>query len=139
MDTKKIYRRLSRRIENMNSYEKTRLFAIIGMSIFITLILIGLIVFFSLRNLNVIIGVDTTGLLGNPSVLINNQSSSTIKNVKVIMDNQYESSIKSIKPKASAVVYFNTFTPLPPNNYMPKQIMIKSGIGVAKKSISPEQ
>jgi hypothetical protein len=121
----------------MDSYEKARFYVITGLTIFTVLLAIGLIILFYLRYLNVIIGVDTTGLLGKPAVFINNMSVSAIKDVSVEMDDKYTAHIDKIKPKQSLVIYFTSFTPLPPANYKPLKITVKSGFGVKTKSFSP--
>jgi hypothetical protein len=135
MNMETIFRRFKRRIEDMDSYEKTRFYTIIGMSLFAIIFIIGLIVFVSLRNLDVVIGVDTTGLLGKPAVFINNTSNSTLRNVYVEMDDKYTAKADKIKPRQSVVLYFTSFTPLPPPNYRPLKVKVKSGLGVKVKNI----
>ncbi len=121
----------------MDSYEKARLYAIGGIGVLTVVLIIGLMTLFYLRYLNVGIGVDTAGLLGKPAVFINNMSGSSIKDVSVEMDGTYTATVDVIKPKQFAVVYFTSFKPLPPENYMPLKITVKSGFGVKTKSLPP--
>ncbi len=134
MNIKPVYRKFSRKFENMDSYERARFYVISAISFLAIVLVVGLVILFYMRYLNVIIGVDTTGLLGNPAVFINNMSNSSIKDVSVEMDEKYISHIDKIKPKQSIVVYFTSFTPLPPANYKPLKITVKSGFGIKTKS-----
>jgi hypothetical protein len=117
--------------------KKTKFYVITGISIVIGLLVVGLMILFYLRYLNVVIGVDTTGLLGNPAVYINNMSSSPIKDVSVEMDDRYVAKVDKIKSKQSVVVYFTSFVPQPPENYRPLKITVKSGFGVTTKYFPP--
>lgn len=135
LNFKTTYRHFRRRLDDMDTYEKTRFYAITGIGVFALLIIAGLIVLFSFRHLGVVISVDTAGLLGKPAVFVNNTSSSTIKHVYVEMDEKYTTVINKIKPGQSVVLYFVTFNPTPPKNYRPKKITVKSGIGIATESL----
>ncbi len=134
MDVKAVYRRFFRKYETMDAYEKMRFYVISGIGAAGVLLMIGLLLFFYLRYLNVIIGVDTTGLLGNPAVFIKNMSSGTIKDVSVTMDTTYTAHVDTIKPKESVVIYFISFRPLPPAGFKPREITVRSGFGVETKS-----
>ncbi len=136
VNIKTIYRRFQRRIDEMDDYERTRLYTITGISTLAFLILAGLIIFFSLRRMDVVVGVDTTGLLGKPAVFVNNMSSSPLKHVSVEMDGVYKAMVDKIRSRQSVVVYFTMFKPMPPQNYRPEKVTVKSGMEVMTKSIS---
>ncbi len=136
MDSKTLYRRFSRKYEAMDDYEKTRFFVISGISAFAVLLIIGLMLFFYLRYLNVVIGVDTTGLLGKPAVFVKNMSSNALNSVSVSMDGTYTAQVKEIRPQQSIVVYFTSFVPLPPAGFRPHKIAVRSGMGIRTKSFS---
>ncbi len=137
MNIKSVQRKFSRKFENMDSYEKTRFYVISGIVLLSVLLAAALIFVFYLRYLNVVVGVDTAGLLGNPVVFVNNMSDSPIKNVSIEMDGKYTATVAEIKPKQSVVIYFTSFKPLPPGGYKPLEIKVKSGFGVKTKSLPP--
>ncbi|MCL4558141.1 MAG: hypothetical protein M1491_05855 [Deltaproteobacteria bacterium] len=137
MDLKSSYRHFRRRFEEMDDYERTRLYTITGIIALACILAIVLAVFISLRRLDVVIGVDTTGLLGRPAVFINNTSSSSLKHVSIEMDGMYTAEVDMIRPRLSVVVYFTTFKPIPPQNYRPREITVRSGLRVMTKSIPP--
>ena len=137
MNIKSVQRKFSRKFENMDSYEKTRFYVISGIVLLSVLLAAALIFVFYLRYLNVVVGVDTAGLLGNPVVFVNNMSNSPIKKVSIEMDGKYTATVAEIKPKQSVVIYFTSFKPLPPGGYKPLEIKVKSGFGVKTKSLSP--
>jgi hypothetical protein len=132
-----MYKRFYRKYEDMDSYEKARLYAVGGIGILTVVLVIGLMTLFYLRYLNVVIGVDTAGLLGKPVVFVNNMSASTLKDVSIEMDNKYTATLDKIEPKQSVVIYFTSFKPLPPQGYKPLEIKVKSGFGVKTKSLPP--
>lgn len=137
MNIKSVQRKLGRKFENMDSYEKTRFYVISGIVLLAVLLAAALMLVFYLRYLNVVIGVDTAGLLGRPVVFVNNMSDATIKNVSIEMDGKYTATVAWIKPKQSVVIYFTSFKPLPPAGYKPHEIKVKSGFGVKTKSLPP--
>ncbi|MGB9736643.1 MAG: hypothetical protein ACP5JP_09710 [bacterium] len=137
MDFETAYKRLQRRFEDMDHYERVRFYTIVGIALLTLIIVAGLIIIVYLRSLDVVIGVDTTGLLGNPAVFVNNMSNHTLKDVYVEMDGKYIAKADSIKPKHSIVLYFTAFSPVPPAGYRPLKVTVKSGLGVMTKSIPP--
>ena len=137
MNIKSVQRKFSRKFENMDSYEKTRFYVISGIALLSVLLAAALIIVFYLRYLNVVVGVDTAGLLGNPVVFVNNMSNSALKNVSIEMDGKYTANVTEIKPKQSVVIYFTSFKPSPPWGYKPLEIKVKSGFGVKTKSFPP--
>ena len=135
MSIKSVQRKLGRKFENMDSYEKTRLYVISSIVLLSVLLAAVLILVFYLRYLNVVIGVDTAGLLGKPVVFVNNMSDTAINNVSIEMDGKYTAAVSRINPKQSVVIYFTSFKPLPPSGFKPREIEVKSGFGVRTKSL----
>ncbi len=137
MDVKKIYRRFGRKFEDMDDYEKMRLYTVTGIITFALLIFVGLIGFFYLRHIGVDIDVDTAGLLGKPAVFLNNITDAPLRGVSIEMDGIYTARVDQIPPKQSAVVYFTMFKPIPPQDYRPKDVTIKSGMKSMTKNVAP--
>ena len=135
MSITSVQRKLSRKFENMDSYEKTRFYVIGSIVLLAVLLAAVLILVFYLRYLNVIIGVDTAGLLGKPVVFVDNMSQTAINNVFIEMDGKYKAAVARINPKQSVVIYFTSFKPAPPAGYKPHEIEVKSGFGVRTKSL----
>ncbi len=131
------YRHFRRRLEEMDDYERTRFFTVTGIAALACIVFVVLVVFVSLSNMQVVIGVDTTGLLGRPAVFINNRSAYTLKRVSVVMDGTYRARVDKIRPKLSVVVYFTVFRPVPPKNYRPREVTVRSGLRSMTKHISP--
>lgn len=137
MNLRIAYNKFQRKFEDMDHYEKIRFYTVVSISLLALFILIGLTAIIYFRNLDVVIGVDTTGLLGNPAVFVNNMSNHTLKNVYVEMDGKYVAKAGSIKPKQSIVLYFTSFSPIPKAEYRPLKVTVKSGFGIKTKSIPP--
>ncbi len=136
MNIKTMYRRFTRRFEDMDDYERMRVYTITGICAFTFIVIVGLTALFYLRYLDVVISVDTAGLLGKSAVFVDNTSSSSLRHVYVSMDGTYTTEVNEIKPKQSIVVYFTSFKPQPQQNYMPKKVTVRSGFAVKTKSIS---
>ncbi len=137
MNVKHVYRRLDSRFERMDPDKQKKLLIMSAIGASAVLVVIALVVIFSLRHLNVIVGVDTAGLLGRPAVLLRNMSSSELDDVYIKMDDRYTTEVKEVDPRKSIVVYFSSFRPLPPAGYRPSKVSVTSGFAEINKSIPP--